>query len=416
MPSEVERKGQAAKAAALKAAILPPQVREIVLLAMAEAVDTKREVIKEANQKDVKAAREKKLAEALIDRLLLTDGRITEMVKGLRDVAAMPDHIGHITKMWKRPNGLQIGKMVVPLGVIGIIYEARPNVTVDAAGLCIKSGNTIILRGGTEAVNSNIFLAKLLEEAAVNAGFPAGGIQIIENTDRALVNELLRARKYIDVLIPRGGAEFIEMVVKNAQVPVIETGAGNCHTYVDKTADLDQALEIVFNAKVQRPTVCNATKKILVHKEIASQFLPLVREKLGKVGVLFLTDEKTQKYFPDAPKCTESEWYEEFLDMRLGVKIVDGLQEAIDHINKYSSHHSDAILSKDYNLAMEFINAIDSATVLWNASTRFTDGAQFGLGAEIGISTQKLHWRGPMGYEQLTSEKFVVFGQGQVRP
>ncbi len=415
MPSEVESKGQAARDAALKIAILPPQMRENVLLAMAEAVDTKRDEIKSVNQKDVKAAREKKLNATLIDRLVLNDARITEMVKGLRDIAAMPDHVGHITKMWKRPNGLLVGKMMVPLGVVGIIYEARPNVTVDAAGLCIKAGNAIILRGGTEAINSNVFLAKLLEEAATKAGYPAGSIQIIENMDRALVNEMLKARKFIDVIIPRGGAEFIEMVVNNAQVPVIETGAGNCHTYIDKNADLSQALEIVYNAKVQRPSVCNATKKILVHNEIAAKFLPMVRDKLGKAGVLFLTDDKAQKFFPDAPKCTESEWSEEFLDMRLGVKIVENAQEAMDHINKYSSHHTEAILTKDYSLAMEFINVIDSSTVMWNASTRFTDGAQFGLGAEIGISTQKLHWRGPMSYEQLTCEKFVVFGQGQVR-
>jgi glutamate-5-semialdehyde dehydrogenase len=415
MPSEVETKGQVAKIAALKSAILPSQVREKVLLAMADAVDAKRDEIKDVNQKDVKAAREKHLSATLIDRLILNDSRITEMAKGLREVAAMPDHIGDITKMWKRPNGLLIGKMVVPLGVIGIIYEARPNVTVDAAGLCIKAGNTIILRGGSEAVNSNIFLARLLEEAAVKAGYPAGSIQIIENTDRALVTEMLKARKFIDVIIPRGGAEFIEMVVKNAQVPVIETGAGNCHTYIDKNADLDQALEIVFNAKVQRPSVCNATKKILVHKDVASKFLPMVRDKLGKAGVLFLTDDKAQKFFPDAPKCTEAEWYEEFIDMRLGIKIVESAQEAIDHINKYSSHHTEAILTKDYSLAMEFINVIDSSTVMWNTSTRFTDGAQFGLGAEMGISTQKLHWRGPMSYEQLTCEKFVVLGQGQVR-
>jgi glutamate-5-semialdehyde dehydrogenase len=402
MVSEVEIKGQKARAAALKTAIMPSQMREKVLLAMADAVESKREAIKEVNQRDVNAAREKKLAATLIDRLILNDGRIAEMVKGLRDVAAMPDRVGNITKMLKQSSGLLIGKMVVPLGVIAIIYEARPNVTVDAAGLCIKAGNAIILRGGSE-------------EAAVKAGYPAGSIQIIENTDRALVTELLHARKYIDVIIPRGGADFIEMVVKNAQIPVIETGAGNCHTYVDKSADISQALEIVFNAKVQRPSVCNATKKILVHKDIATQFLPMVRDKLGKAGVLFLTDDKAQKFFPDAPKCTEAEWYEEFIDMRLGIKIVDSAQEAIDHINKYSSHHTDAILTKDYPLAMEFINAIDSSTVMWNVSTRFTDGAQFGLGAEIGISTQKLHWRGPMSYEQLTCEKFVVFGQGQVR-
>ncbi|HMF30661.1 MAG TPA: glutamate-5-semialdehyde dehydrogenase, partial [Candidatus Lokiarchaeia archaeon] len=282
-------------------------------------------------------------------------------------------------------------------------------------GICIKSGNAVMLRGGSEAINSNVHLAHLLDDAATRAGFPSGGIQIIESTDRALVSEMLKARKYIDVVIPRGGAQFIEMVVQNAQVPVIETGAGNCHTYVDKGADLDQALQIVFNAKLQRPSVCNATKKLLVHEAVASEFLPRVRDELGEAGVIFLTDERTQEYFPDAALSTEEEWYEEFLDLRLGVKIVDSLEDAIAHINKYSSHHSEAIITKDYNRALQFINAIDSAAVYWNASTRFTDGAQFGMGAEIGISTQKLHWRGPMSYEQLTSEKFVIFGQGQIR-
>ncbi|MHA1714585.1 MAG: glutamate-5-semialdehyde dehydrogenase [Promethearchaeota archaeon] len=411
----VLEKAKMAKKAALEAAILPASARVKILESMALAIKTRTKEIKDANEKDLKLAKEKGLPQPMVDRLLLNDKRINGMIEGLHDVAAMPDKIGHITSMWKRPNGLLIGKMVVPLGCIAIIYESRPNVTVDATGLCIKSGNTIILRGGSEAFNSNKKLTEIISDAAENAGFPAGGIQFIDTTDRKAVDVLLKARKYIDVLIPRGGAKFIQKVVTNAQVPVIETGAGNCHTYIDKFADLETGAKIVFNGKVQRPSVCNATKKVLVHKDVAREFFEIALPPLKKAGVEFLIHENAKALIPDAKIMTEDDLYEEFLDMRLGVIIVDSIDQAIRHINKYSSHHTEAIVTKDYVRAMKFINAVDSASLFWNASTRFTDGGQFGMGAEIGISTQKIHARGPMSVNELTTFKFVTFGNGQLR-
>jgi glutamate-5-semialdehyde dehydrogenase len=413
--SEVLLKAKHLKQASYKAATLNAQTREQILLSMATALDENRENIKDANKLDMDAGNEKNLSSAFLDRLLLNDKRIDEMIKGLRTIAAMEDKIGYIENMIKRPNGLLIGQMYAPLGVIGIIYEARPNVTVDATGLCIKSGNVILLRGGSEAINSNLCLAKILQEAAYANGFPDGGIEIIENTDHALVDEMVTLRNYIDVLIPRGSAKFIDHIVEIAKVPVIETGAGNCHAYIESDADLDMALEIVFNGKTQRPSVCNATKKILIHKDIAEQFIPRLTEKLGNAGVIFLADEQTQQYCPEASLSTPEEWAEEFLDMRCGIKIVDSLEDAIEHINKYGSHHTETIITRDYTKAQRFQNAIDSAVVMWNASTRFTDGSEFGMGAEIGISTQKLHWRGPMSYPQLMSKKYVIYGTGQVR-
>ncbi len=413
--SEVFIKAKKAKAASYKAAVLSGKTRNDVLYAIAESLDEHREEIKNENQKDMENGRKNGLSKALLDRLLLNDKRIDGMIQGLEEVAAMDDKLGSITEMNKLENGLLVGQMYVPLGTIAIIYESRPNVTVDAAGLCIKSGNTILLRGGSEAIYSNIFLTKLMQEAAESAGFPEGGIEIVENTGHDLVDELVQLRDFIDILIPRGGANFIQHIVGIAKVPVIETGAGNCHTYVDKDADLDMAVEIVHNGKVQRPSVCNATKKVLVHKDIAQEFLPKMKIRLEKDGVIFLTDENTKSHFPNAKIATEEQWYEEFLDMRLGVKIIEGLDQAIEHINEYGSHHTEAIVTKDYSRAMKFINSIDSASLFWNASTRFTDGGQFGLGAEIGISTQKLHWRGPMSVYQLMSKKFVSFGDGQIR-
>ncbi|MHA1734434.1 MAG: glutamate-5-semialdehyde dehydrogenase [Promethearchaeota archaeon] len=412
---EALEKCRRAKAASREAAVLPAEVRVRVLLAMADSLEINRGAIQEANQEDMAAGREKGLSEPLLDRLLLNNRRMAEMVQGLRDVAAMPDELGNISGMVRRPNGLLVGRMRVPLGVVAIVYEARPNVTADAAGLCIKAGNTIVLRGGSEAINSNIAIARVLDEAAVGAGFPEGGIQVIETTDRAAVDALLAARDYVDVLIPRGNAPFIKKVVETAKVNVIETGAGNCHTYVDDLADLDMALELVYNGKVQRPSVCNATKKLLVHEKVAAEFLPRVREKLGEAGVVFLTDAAAAEYFPDSARLTEEELYEEFLDMRLGVVVVPDYRAAVEHVNKYSSHHTEAIVTRDYARAMEFMRGVDSASLFWNASTRFTDGGQFGMGAEIGISTQKLHHRGPMSVRELTCEKFVTLGTGQVR-
>ncbi len=404
-----------AKAASLKAAVLSEETRVRVLHAMASAIDASRKEIKDVNAIDVREAKEKGLAPSLLDRLLLNDARIDGMIEGLKDVAKLPDRIGQVKEMWKRPSGLLVGRMVVPIGCIAIVYEARPNVTVDAAGVCIKSGNTILLRGGSEAFNSNKKLVEIIATAAEKEGFPKGGIQFVSTTDRGAVDALLKARKFIDLLIPRGGADFIEKVVSMAQVPVIETGAGNCHVYVDDLADLEMAAAIVFNGKVQRPSVCNATKKVILHEAIAKQFLAISVPKLLGAKVELLVHESAKGMIPDANPLSEADLYTEFLDMRLGIIAVNGMDAAIDHINKYSSHHTDAIITRDYSRAMKFLTAVDSAAVNWNASTRFTDGGEYGMGAEIGISTQKLHARGPMSVPELTTTKFIVLGEGQIR-
>ncbi|HME52691.1 MAG TPA: glutamate-5-semialdehyde dehydrogenase [Candidatus Lokiarchaeia archaeon] len=411
----VLEQARAAKEAAVQASLLSEEARNRVLNAIAAAIDDAREEIKGANEIDVEQARNDGLAASFIDRLALTDGRIDGMIDGLKAVAKLPDQVGHIIEMQKRPNGLLIGKMVVPIGCIAIIYEARPNVTVDATGICIKAGNTIILRGGSEAINSNKKIASIIAAAAEKEGFPAGGIQFVGTTDREAVDVLLKARKYIDLLLPRGGAEFIEKVVANAQVPIIETGAGNCHVYVDENADIEMAAAIVFNGKVSRPSVCNATKKVIMHEAIAEQFLAIALPKLEEAGVEFLVHENAEALIPGAKVMTEPELYEEFLDMRLGFIVVQSIDEAINHVNKYSSHHSESIITREYSRAMQFLNAVDSAAVFWNASTRFTDGGEFGMGAEIGISTQKLHARGPMSVKELTTTKYVIFGTGQIR-
>ncbi|MCP4761606.1 MAG: glutamate-5-semialdehyde dehydrogenase [archaeon] len=415
MDEEVINKAKLIKQASYKAALLSSEDRVRILEAMAAAIGKNREKIKTINSIDIKDGKMKGLTEAMIDRLILNDKRIDEMIKGLKEVAAMKDELGSIVEMNKRPNGLLIGKMIVPIGVISIIYESRPNVTVDATGLCVKSGNTILLRGGSEAINSNIILTEIIREAAEKNGFPKGGIQIIEKTDRNAVETLFQLRQYVDVLIPRGNAKFIQHVVTNSSIPVIETGAGNCHSYVDKFADLEMAVEIVFNGKVQRPSVCNATKKVLIHEKVAQEFIPKMKKKLEEAGVIFLVCEKSKSYFPDSKLMPPELWYEEFLDMRLGIKIVDSIDEAIDHINEYNSKHTEAIITEDYTRAMKFINSIDAAALNWNASTRFTDGSQYGIGAEIGISTQKIHARGPMSVNELTTKKYVVFGEGQIR-
>lgn len=404
-----------AKDAAMQASLLSEEAKNRILYAMAAAIDEARDDIKAANEIDIDQARENSLAESFIDRLLLTDSRINDMIDGLKEVAKIPDPVGHIIEAWKRPNGLLIAKMVVPIGCIAIVYEARPNVTVDATGICIKAGNTIILRGGSEAFNSNKKIASIIATAAEKEGFPAGGIQFIDIIDREAVDVLLKARKYIDLLLPRGNAEFIEKVVTNAQVPVIETGAGNCHVYVDENADLEMAAAIVYNGKVSRPSVCNATKKVILHQAIAEQFMAIALPKLEEAGVEFLVQKNAEALIPGANVMTESELYEEFLDMRLGFIVVQTIEEAIEHVNKYSSHHTEAIITPDYTRAMQFMNAVDSAVIFWNASTRFTDGGEFGMGAEIGISTQKLHARGPMSVKELTTTKYVIFGSGQIR-
>ncbi|MCD6470551.1 glutamate-5-semialdehyde dehydrogenase [Candidatus Bathyarchaeota archaeon] len=404
-----------AKEASYILARLPTDTKNKALYNMADALEKNAEEILEANKKDVEASRAKGVREALLDRLILTKSRISKMAQCLREVAELPDPVGEIVKTWIRPNGLIIGQMRVPLGVVAVIYESRPDVTSDAAGICLKSGNAVILRGGSDAINSNIAIGKILNEAAVESGIPDGAIQVVPITERSAALELMKMREYVDVLIPRGGASLIRAVIENAKVPVIETGTGNCHIYVESDADLDKAVDIIINAKCQRPGTCNAAEKLLVHKDIAKKFLPRIINELRNHGVEIRGCEETRKIVPDVKPATEEDWYTEYLDLIIGVKIVSGLDEAIAHINKYGTKHSDAILTSDFNKALRFIRDVDSAAVYWNASTRFTDGNQYGLGAEIGISTQKLHARGPMSVQHLTSIKYFILGRGHIR-
>lgn len=411
----LEELGRRAKEAALQLAVVNTESKNRALEEMADALRTRQEEILEANEEDRKAGRESGLSAALMDRLTLNEKRIEEMAVGLLEVAALPDPVGEIISGWRLPNGLEIQKVRVPLGVVGIIYEARPNVTVDAAGLCVKSGNAVILRGSSSAFRSNRVLTEIIADAAEEAGLPAGCIQLVPLADRESARELMRLRDYLDVLIPRGGAGLIRTVVEESMVPVIETGVGNCHTYVDASADLDMALRIVINAKCQRPGVCNAMETMLVHEAVAGEFLPRAAEALRERGVVLRGCPRTREILPEIEEASEEDWYEEYLDLILAVKVVDGVEEAIGHINRYGSKHSEAIITRDYEAARSFVARVDAADVYVNASTRFTDGGQFGLGAEIGISTQKLHARGPMSLRELTSSKFVIYGDGQVR-
>ncbi len=394
---------------------LSSKIKDEVLSRMAETIETNARRIKEENSKDVASAREKGLSGALIDRLTLNDKRIRQMADSLRQMARLEDPIGKVDKMCRRPNGLLIGKVIVPLGVIGIIYEARPNVTVDAAALCLKAGNATILRGGSEAIHSNICLADLLRKVIEETELPAGSIQLIRTTDRNAVMEMLKLDEYIDVIIPRGGESLIRTVTENSTIPVIKHYKGVCHTYVDEEADLDMAEKIAFNAKVQRPGVCNAMETLLVNEKIAAQFLPSMIKKFQGAGVEVRGDEKTCKIAEGIKPATEEDWQTEYLDLILSVKVVKGIEAAIHHINRYGSHHSDAIVTENLRKSRKFLQEVDSAAVYVNASTRFTDGGEFGLGAEIGISTQKLHARGPMGVCELTSNKFIILGDGQIR-
>lgn len=413
---EVISKAQLAKNAARQLSYLSTDVKDRALLAMADALVNCQDEIIAANAMDMAAGREKGLSRALLDRLLLTEARIEEMAAGLKAVTSLADPVGEVISMWKRPNGMQIGKIRVPLGVIGIIYEARPNVTVDAAGLCLKTGNAVLLRGGSEAINSNTAVARVIARAAEGAGVPAGAIQLIETTDREAVNLMLKLNDYLDVLIPRGGAGLIQTVVKNATVPVIETGIGNCHVYIDNEADLTMAQNIVINAKVQRPGVCNAMETLLVHREVAGELLPgLLGTLREQYQVEIRGCAETRAIATWANDATEDDYYAEFLDLILAVKVVGDITEAMNHIYKYGSGHSEAIITENYSKARRFLQEVDAAAVYVNASTRFTDGSQFGYGAEIGISTQKLHARGPMGLQELTTIKYIVFGAGQVR-
>ncbi|WP_297445388.1 glutamate-5-semialdehyde dehydrogenase [Desulfurobacterium sp.] len=413
---EIRKIAEEAKKVSYKLTGISTNVKNRTLLKAAELIDAKRDLIKAENEKDLKAAEEKGLSKAMIDRLLLNKKRIKGMIDVLHDVAKMEDPVGSVIKMWKRPNGIKIGKMRVPLGVVGIIYESRPNVTVEAASLCIKSSNAIILKGGKEAINSNRVLVNILKEAAESEGFPPEAIQFVDTTDRSIVKEMVQLDQFIDVIIPRGGEGLIRFVAENSRIPVIKHYKGVCHVFVDKFADLEKAWNICFNAKVQRPGVCNAMETMLVHSEIADGFMPEMIERFKKAGVELRGCERARAYDPEYIKeATEEDWYAEYLDLILAVKIVDSLEEAIEHINTYGSHHSDAIVTENYTNGMKFLNDIDSAAVYINASTRFTDGNVFGLGAEMGISTDKIHVRGPMGLEDLTIPKYIIFGNGQIR-
>ena len=413
--SELIIKGQKAKEASYVLMNATTTEKNNALLKMAEVLLKSSKEILEANKKDLENAIEKGTPKAMLDRLALDENRINGMADGLKDVVSLPDPIGEVTGMWKRPNGLQIGKQRVPLGVIGIIYEARPNVTCDAAGLCLKSGNVVILRGGKEAINSNVAIVKALREGVKEAGLPEDVIQLVENTDREVATEMMKLNQYIDVLIPRGGAGLIQSVVQNATVPVIETGTGNCHVYVDCDADLEMAKNIVINAKTSRPSVCNAEEKLLVNEKIAKEFLPIIFKALKEKDVEVRGDKKVLDILNEATEIQDDEWGKEYLDYIIGVKIVKDVDEAINHINKYGTGHSEAIITNSYENSQKFLQRVDAAAVYVNASTRFTDGSEFGFGAEIGISTQKLHARGPMGLNELTTNKYIIYGNGQVR-
>lgn len=413
--AELNEKGAIAKQASRKLAVISTDVKNKALYAMADALQNEYSGIIAANDIDIENGKLKGLSNALLDRLMLNKSRIDAMSEGLRQIAGLPDPVGEGLSIQRRPNGLEISKIRVPLGVIGIIYEARPNVTVDAAGLCLKSGNAVILRGGSEAIRSNIAIVKAIAKAAHSAGMPEGSIQFIETTDREAVNAMLRLNRYLDVIIPRGGAGLIKTVVENSTVPVIETGTGVCHTFVDRSADLEMAKAIAFNAKVSRPGVCNAMETLLVHEAVADKFLPEMIKMYIEAGVEIRGCSKTTKYHSSVKLAIPEDWSTEYHDLILSVKVVAEIDEALEHIASYSTRHSEAIITQDYDNARRFQAEVDAAAVYVNASTRFTDGYEFGFGAEIGISTQKLHARGPMGLPELTSIKYVVSGNGQIR-
>jgi glutamate-5-semialdehyde dehydrogenase len=394
---------------------LSSEVKNAALLKMAEALLHETEILITENAKDVEYAKEKGLSAAMIDRLTLKAETIKAMSHGLEEVAALPDPVGKVTTMQRRPNGLLVGRMRIPLGVIGIIYESRPNVTVDAAGLCLKSGNAVILRGGSEAIHSNVALAGILRGVLREVGIPEAAIQLIPWIDRQAVHEMLQLEEYIDVIIPRGGEDLIRAVVQDSKIPVIKHYKGVCHIFVDADADLDMALKICMNAKVQRPGVCNAMETLLVHKDIAKDFLPRMAKQYAEAGVVLKGCEATRAILSDIEAAQEEDWYREYLDLILAVRVVDGFDDAIRHIDKYGSLHTEAIITRDYRNAQRFLNEVNSSTVLVNASTRFSDGFELGLGAEIGISTTKLHAFGPMGLEELTAAKFIIYGDGQIR-
>nr|WP_207640971.1 glutamate-5-semialdehyde dehydrogenase [Desulfofalx alkaliphila] len=408
-------KAEAAREAARTLGHLSTEVKNKALLNMARELEEHAAEILQANSRDMAAAQSKGMAAALLDRLRLTEAGIADMAAGLREVAALPDPVGEVLSMWRRPNGLEVGQVRVPMGVVGIIYEARPNVTVDAAGLCIKAGNAVLLRGGSEAVNSNVAIGSVIAAAAEKSGLPPGSIAMVEDTGRQTVKDMMKLNGYIDVLIPRGGAGLIKSVMENATVPVIETGVGNCHVYIDKDADLEKARAVAVNAKCHRPGVCNAAETLLVHKELAAEFLPHVLGELRARGVEVRGCPATKSIVNWVKEAGEEDYLTEYLDLIVAVKVVEDFAEAAEHIYRFGTKHSECIVTENYSTARRFVQEIDAAAVYVNASTRFTDGHQFGFGAEIGISTQKLHARGPMGLKELTTIKYVVYGDGHIR-
>ncbi len=404
-----------ARQASFAMARLSSGAKNGLLMNMAMALINNTHHLIEENAKDLASGEKKGLSSAMLDRLMLDERRIKAMADGLREVANLPDPVGEVTKMWKRPNGLMVGKMRIPLGVIGIIYEARPNVTADAAALCLKAGNAVLLRGGSEAINSNIAISRILCDEMAKAGIPGTALSIIPFTDREGVLEMLKQEEFIDLIIPRGGEGLIRFVVEHSKIPVIKHYKGVCHLFVDAGADYDSAEKIIVNAKTQRPGVCNALETLLIHKDVAETFVPRIYDTLSGLKVEIRGDDCFRQFAPGAKPATEDDWYEEFLDLILAVRVVDDLDEAIAHINRYGSLHTEAIVTSNYGNAQRFIREVNSGVVLVNASTRFSDGNQLGLGAEIGISTTKLHSFGPMGLEDLTTTKFIVYGDGQVR-
>jgi len=418
---ELESKGKAARTASRRLACLSSDVKNKALLNIAESLVAREKEILDANRKDYEKAKGGGMSTAMLDRLLLSSSRLAGMAHDVKIVAALPDPVGEILEMRTLSNGLQVGKKRVPLGVIGTIYESRPNVSVDISVLCLKSGNAVILRGGKEAIHSNLALARVVQEASYEVGVPEGAIQVIESTDRTVVDHMLKMRGTIDLIVPRGGSTLIKFVADNSAVAVVAGGIGVCHTYIDKSADIEKAVAIAYNAKVQRPTVCNALDTLLVHAEIAEHFLKSVAREFAKAGVEMHCDEAALRVLKDTPSlnlipANEEDWGKEFLALIAAIKVVNSLDEAIAHIERYSSGHSEAIVTEDYSAAMRFLDEVDAACVYVNASTRFTDGGQFGLGAEVGISTQKFHARGPLGLKELTSYKWIIFGSGQIRP
>jgi glutamate-5-semialdehyde dehydrogenase len=411
----VSGKAEKAKAASRALANISTEIKNNALFKMAEGLEQKAAELISENRKDLAEAEKKGLSKAMIDRLTLTPDRIKAMADGLREVAALPDPVGEVLRMWRRPNGMEVGRMRVPIGLIGIIYESRPNVTADSAALCLKSGNGVLLRGGSEAVHSNNAIVEVLSKAGAEAGIPAGAISFIENPDRACVMEMLKLNQYIDLIIPRGGEGLIRMVSENSTIPVIKHDKGICHVYVDREADLAMAEEICFNAKVQRPGTCNAMETMLVHQDAAKAFLPAIISRMKKAGVEIRGCAKTRAIVPGITEAADKDWDTEYNDLILNVKTVSSMEDAMAHIAAHGSQHSEAIVTNDYQNARRFQREVDASAVFVNASTRLNDGFEFGLGAEIGISTTRIHARGPMGLEELTSTKFIVFGNGQIR-